>query len=456
MNKIIVIFILLILSIQIVSSKKIYSNEQYDFLIITPDEFKLNFAPLKEHKENKGIQTKIIGLQEIYDGIYFPLEGRDKAEQIKYFIKNSNDNWNINYVMLVGGKDIIPVRYSHCPSNFPTDEDKFISDLYYADIYDENGSFCSWDSNNNNIFGEIGEEGKIDNVDLYPDVYIGRVLCSISDEVDILINKIIEYENNVYGEPWLDNIVLCGGDTQASIKDELMYKLILFSTYDHMYKFAFEGEYICEEISKIMNENNATKCYASGFLRSNTQGLTIDNINNAINMGCKFFVFSGHGSPYSFSTHPPLNSRISLPLPLGYIISNIQQLENENKFPITIFNCCLCANFDEVSDPIAWEFVNYENGGSISSLACTTFSWETPTTYTSKTYNGFLTVEIFKSYKNGIDILGELWAKSISDYLDDKQAMSSYMSILNWIHYVCLEEWILLGDPTLKIGGYNI
>jgi hypothetical protein len=32
--------------------------------------------------------------------------------------------------------------------------------------------------------------------------------------------------------------------------------------------------------------------------------------------------------------------------------------------------------------------------------------------------------------------------------------MSSYMSILNWIHYVCIEEWILFGDPTLKIGGY--
>ena len=64
-------------------------------------------------------------------------------------------------------------------------------------------------------------------------------------------------------------------------------------------------------------------------------------------------------------------------------------------------------------------------------------------------------MEIFRSYENGTDILGELWANSISQYLDDEQAMLSYMSILNWIHYVCLEEWILIGDPTLKIGGYT-
>ena len=454
-KKIIVILILLILSFQIVSSKQIYSNEQYDFLIISPDEFKINFIPLKQHKESKGIQTIVIGLHEIYDSIYFPLQGRDEAEQIKYFLKNAKDTWHIKYVMLVGGKDNMPVRYSHCPSNFPTDEDKFISDLYYADLYDENGSFCSWDSNNNNIFGEIGEEDAIDNVDLYPDVCLGRILCSDSAEVDFLVNKIIEYENNVYGESWLDNIVLSGGDTHPSLLDEIMYMLILFSSYDAMYRFALEGEYICEEISKVMNEDNAIKCYTSGFLKPNVKGLTADNINNAINEGCKFFVFSGHGSPYSFSTHSPFNKYISFPLPIGYTLSSIQHLENKNKLPVTIFNCCLCANFDEVSNPIAWEFIKNENGGSIGSLACTTYSWGTPTTFTSKTYNGFLTLEIFRSYNNGIDILGELWAKSISKYLDDEQAMLSYMSILNWIHYVCLEEWILIGDPSLKIGGYE-
>ena len=53
MKKIIVIILLLILTFQIVSSKQISYNEQYDFLIISPDEFKINFTPLKQHKETK-------------------------------------------------------------------------------------------------------------------------------------------------------------------------------------------------------------------------------------------------------------------------------------------------------------------------------------------------------------------------------------------------------------------
>ena len=64
-------------------------------------------------------------------------------------------------------------------------------------------------------------------------------------------------------------------------------------------------------------------------------------------------------------------------------------------------------------------------------------------------------MEIFRSYREGTDILGELWGNSISGYLDDENAMLSYMPSLKWIHYVCLEEWILFGDPSLKIGGYE-
>ena len=434
--------------------KAINNKGDYELLIITPAAFSASLQPLVAHKEYHGIATKIITLEDIYASLYFPLEGRDNPEQIKYFIKQAKDNWDIQYVMLVGGKDNMPVRYSHAPSNFPTDTDTFISDLYYADIYDENGTFCSWDSNHNNIFGEIGEEDVIDTVDLYPDVYIGRLLCSNAAEVTLVVNKIIEYEDNVSGASWLNTVVLSGGDTSPSVLDEIMYMLILFSAYHHLYTFTLEGEYLCDEISKIMTEANVIKCYVSGIVRPTVKRLTVTNINTALNEGCKFFVFSGHGSPYSFSTHAPLNNYLSFPLPLGYTSSSIQQLENKNKLPITIFNCCLCGDFDEIASPIAWKFLNYEKGGSIGSLACTTYSWGTPTTFTVKTYNGFLTTEIFRSYTNGVDILGELWANSISHYLDDDQAMLSYMPILNWIHYVCLEEWILFGDPSLKVGGY--
>ena len=360
--------------------------------------------------------------------------------------------------MLVGGKEELPIRYSSCSNlmiNVGMSKSTFISDLYDADIYDENGSFCSWDSNNNNTFGEIGETGLIDNVDLHPDVYVGRLLCSDLDEVEVVVNKIIDYENNVFGQSWLNNILLCGGDTHPSLSDELLMMLILYSAYNTKCKIAFEGEYMCDEVSKIMDDYNLIKCYASGILKQNTKLLNVENINNAIDDGCKFFLFSGHGSQLSFSTHTPFSSHITLPFPLGCTIYDVDKLNNNDKLTIAIFNCCLCANFDDYPDPIAWQFINHENGGSVGSIGCTMVSWMPQTTYAPNTYNGFLAMEIFRSYNEGIDILGELWGNSIDEYLNDENAIRSYMPILNWIHYICLEEWILFGDPSLKIGGYE-
>ena len=61
-------------------------------------------------------------------------------------------------------------------SNDPDYGDEiFVSDLYYADIYNGTGGFSSWDSNTNNIFGEYHWEGQTDAVDLHPDVYLTRL-----------------------------------------------------------------------------------------------------------------------------------------------------------------------------------------------------------------------------------------------------------------------------------------
>ena len=65
----------------------------------------------------------------------------------------------------------VPVRYSHLNDG---GEGSYLTDLYFADIYNPDGSFSSWDSNNNGIFGEWNATAK-DVVDMYPDVYVGRL-----------------------------------------------------------------------------------------------------------------------------------------------------------------------------------------------------------------------------------------------------------------------------------------
>ena len=268
----------------------------YDLLIITPCDFLSTLNPLIEHKKSLGIKTKLITLGEIYNGAIFTVKGRDDPEKIKYFIKDAIERWGIKYVLLVGNSKKMPVRYIL--------SDLFISDLYYADIYDAKGNFCSWDSNNNNTFGEINA----DKLDLYPDVYIGRIPCKDKDELNVVVNKIIFYEKKVYGKRWLKNITICAGDTFPPSK--LWYLIGLWVTSKILNRniisdlFFKEGEYLGDRISEEIRGFYFKKLYASQFFPTNDRKpLNKKNIKKEIENGAVFALFIGHSSPKMWVTY---------------------------------------------------------------------------------------------------------------------------------------------------------
>ena len=132
---------------------------EYDMVIIAPEKFSSAIQPLIEHKNSYNIQTILKTTEEIYS----EQEGRDDAEKIKYFIKDAIEEWNITYVLLIGGRKgqrpgfYVPGRYvilDDGVADFP-----YLSDTYYADIYKNNGTeFDDWDSNGDDIFGEWGKD----------------------------------------------------------------------------------------------------------------------------------------------------------------------------------------------------------------------------------------------------------------------------------------------------------
>ncbi|MEF8848612.1 MAG: C25 family cysteine peptidase, partial [Candidatus Thermoplasmatota archaeon] len=179
----------------------VVNQKVYDLLIISPSEFENLLDPFVEHKESLGISTKIATVDEIKERTYW--KGRDIQEKIKYYIKESILNWGIKYVLLVGGIEgqtfewDLPVRYSHVvpysEQEYP--EKSFISDLYYADVFDGQANFSSWDSNNDGRFS-VWNKSFIEEMDLYPDVYLGRLPCRNRFELRAMVNKIIEYEED--------------------------------------------------------------------------------------------------------------------------------------------------------------------------------------------------------------------------------------------------------------------
>jgi len=185
----------------------------YDLLIITPKIFASQLEPLVDHKNDIGITTNLITL----DTIYSEISGRDQAEQVKYYIKYAIEEWGIKYVLLVGGMRHqgpgwhTPVRYVAMDDGW---EAHYLSDLYFADIYDAEGNFSTWDTDNDSVFGEwpYQEIAQDQDIDLIPDIAVGRLPVRNSIEVLIMVQKIIQYERTTFGQSWFNDIVLIAGD----------------------------------------------------------------------------------------------------------------------------------------------------------------------------------------------------------------------------------------------------
>ena len=178
------------------NAEKSILSESYDMIIIAPSSYSSSLEPFIEHKNNREILSKFVSIDDVYGGTYFELQGRDDQETVKYFIKDAIENWGITYVLFVGSFKQIPIRYCYNNDNYSANpEIKFISELYYADIYDENGSFCTWDSDGDGLYGEwTGGIAEDKPIDLIPDVCLGRLACYNVDEVETVAG--------VLNQPW--------------------------------------------------------------------------------------------------------------------------------------------------------------------------------------------------------------------------------------------------------------
>jgi hypothetical protein len=425
----------------------------FDLLIIAPREFHHELLPLVRHKNSIGIRTKLVDTRQVYARMFW--QGRDAAEKVKYFIKTAVENWGVRYVLLVGGRRNqghverwwVPVRYSHLDRPYETyPEEKFLSDLYFADIYDQNGSFSSWDDNGNGVFGEWAQgEVAADRPDLVPDVSLGRLPCLNEQEVRTVVRKIIRYENKDSSTTtWFKTMVVAGGDTYPGR-----------TPY-------YDGEVYTQQALDLMPGFLPVKLWTSdGSLKKPR------DVVSAVSKGCGFLFLSGHGNPKLWGTHPPNDNSTWI---YGLRLRNLPFLFNGGKLPVCItgsgcfnsmFNVSLGNRRWVRGLPtlfcFSWGLMVQKHGGSIATIGATAFSYESPDINLGIGGIEWLDKQFFAEYgQNHTDILGDTWRGSVTEVLkecpinwNDTTVDGSAIVAKN------VEEWILFGDPSLKIGGYN-
>ena len=428
------------------------NNGDYDLLIVTPKKFVRALKPLLKHKEQIGVNTKLSTLDEIYEEEYW---GRDNAEKIKFYIKNAYDLWGIKYVLLVGGKIgqlnrwHCPVRYIYLGNNW---ERKILSDTYFADIYDSEGNYSSWDSDGDGRYGEwfYGQQPEDKFIDRFPEIGVGRLPCRNRFELRFMVKKIIKYEKTTYGQPWFNDMIAIAGDT--------------YPEYANPKWAGNEGEYYADLAFENMTGFNQIKLYCSeGTLTGPRE------ICPAISKGSGFVYFVGHGSAMSWNTHFPNDKNRTE----RFTLSHIARLMNFNKLPICVVSGCHNSQFDcsifkffnattryhleFAFECFSWLMTRKIGGGSVATLGCTALGH----TKEDKpiAFNGGineLEVQFFKQYgQNEIEILGDTWKEAVKWYVETYPVdWNEELTNESWVDQQVSLTWVLFGDPSMKIGGY--
>ncbi len=446
--------------------------EQYDLIIITHDIFEDEMQPLVDHKESKGISTKLVTVDEIYDD-YDDVSGND-WEQIKMYLADHVLDWDTKFVLLAGGHKgqthewYVPDFRSHCwnPADAydPPYDETYSSDLYYADIYgvDAYGNHVleTWDTNNNGIYAEGPDmPSGTDAMDFYPDVHVGRLPLRYEWEADVAVNKIINYENNA-DDSWFKKAVLAGGDgfppeRYGGIADPN----------------AWEGEIVCDVFAEHLANRGveSTKAYCSD--QGDVQVTKSKHVYNEVSKGCGFAHLTGHANPVVLGSYTP--GYTPLTLRPFYTVFNVIQNDNDGKLPFMINEGCHNAQFDVTTQDLIdhyygdfpefmisrWEwvphdasswYVLHQNGGAIAVIGNTALGLGGLNYGCTEFVGGWIMLRFAEAWGvDGLDHTGSVWTTGINGYINGFDVAGDTGDRKT------IEERALIGDPSLRLGGYG-
>jgi len=179
-----------------------FRTEEYDYLVITADQYKTEFDTLVHFYRNEGFSVNVTTIEHIDS----TSTGQDLPARIRNYIIDAYQESGISFVLLGGDVQIIPHRGFYCRvlsgGSYLTDFG-IPADLYYSAL---DGT---WDDNGNGIWGEDTED------DLFPEVAVGRLTFSDTAELHNMLHKVFSYQSNpVNGE--LNRSLLAGEHLYSS------------------------------------------------------------------------------------------------------------------------------------------------------------------------------------------------------------------------------------------------
>ncbi len=283
------------------------SSDSYDLLFITPSSYEASFDTLVNFYAPRGLKAKVATCEDIYA----TMSGSDNAEKIRNYIIQEYQEKGIQHLTLGGDVEYVPYRGFYCgvQSSSWYEDSNIPSDLYYAAL-DGN-----WNNDGDARWGEIGED------DLLPEIGVGRMCFSNQTELDAMINKTLQYQQNPVSDE-LNKPLLVGeylyGDPLTYGSDYL--ELLIGSRNDNGYT-----------TTGIPETQNIQKLYAS------ETSYNKNTVMQRMNQGSSFIHHVGHAN----ATYTMLFSMSDI------TNANFDALNGvDHNYAIIFSHGCICGAFD--------------------------------------------------------------------------------------------------------------
>jgi len=366
-----------------------------EYLIITDTGYVSTFQPLADWKTRKGVPAEIVTKQWIYSHY----SGDDQQEQIRNCIADFYQNRGTIWVLLGGDTGILPHRltwvFESGVGYYPW-EDDIPSDLYFSDL-DGN-----WDADGDNVYGEFE-----DDVDLYPDVFVGRAPVSSLTQAQTFVNKTLAYESN--------------------------------PPTDYQTKMLLAAEYLWPSTDAAVLKNYIYNNYVSPLfpdvskLYESLGNLNKTSFRDALNSGQMITNHCGHGNYNVFSIGPS-----------AWYNSDMDALTNGSRQGIFYTYGCITAAID--FDCIGEHFVNNPDGGGIAYFGNTRYGWGDydPLLGPGAEFDKEFFRQLFDFYSYHA---GKTLADSKIPFIPSAQSPYGDGPYNRWT----MLELVLLGDPEMPI-----
>lgn len=286
-------------------------------LVIAPSRFLPALEKFMRHKSEL-LDATVKPLEEVLAGS----QGVDDAEKLKRYLYANWREHGLDFVLLVGDVDVLPVRYMTLDRKQKTafNHSFYPSDLYYSDLAKQDGSFENWNAQQDSfhagyfgeVHGETNKDGPInyDAVDYQPEIAVGRWPVSSPENVARLADKTVRYERQV----------LAGESTH-------LHRAAMVSVGG----WVDSRSWMDHQAEKLQGWQIEKRYFSNRSRSGKTPPPSREEIRGVFNQGVGLMIHAGHGQTDMWEQ--------------CFLMSDVDRIHNADALPIIVSAGCSTANF---------------------------------------------------------------------------------------------------------------